>query len=594
LNNVLRSCALVGALVLTLGASTSTAERRDETAFLAIPSSDGAKVSSQTLNQSYHYPGTPGDHQMAIWMRDRLAALGLSARIESFPAVVYTPKTLQLQLLTSPAVTFDLADPAIPGDPSGSRPGIGLPFNAGSGDGDVTAPLVDAGKGLDADYARLKAMGVNVRGKIALVRYGAEYRGNLALRAQQNGASGVVFFTDPRANKGPAYPNGPYPSDLTIQRGEVMGDDNLPLRIPTLPIDARNARVLIANIRNGQTASSVHERVVMNANHTTLWNSIGEIVGSNPKQSIVLGGHRDAWVYGVSDDGSGISTLLEVARGLGKLHRNGWTPKRTIVIAGWDAEEIGELGSAAYVAAHRSDLQSGCIAYLNTDESAAGPDFGASAAAAIADGVVGPIQSVLGISHPDIDPPSGGSDFESFIYTMGTPIVDMGYTGALGTYHSPYDDFRFASMYADPGFVHHKTIAQTLGVVAMRLAQSDRPFAFAPYATALDSGAHEMIKEAGHANLILSAAKLADAIRRVEEAGRRVDASQTAENVPIALKAAQHLDLIAYSANGYASVAFPAIAKAIASGKQSELDNAVRETIVALDRVSALLHQTGA
>ena len=308
----------------------------------------------------------------------------------------------------------------------------------------------------------------------------------------------------------------------------------------------------------------------------------------------MLGGHRDAWVYGVSDDGSGISTLLEVARGLGKLHRNGWTPKRTIVIAGWDAEEIGELGSAAYVAAHRPDLQNGCIAYLNTDESAAGPDFGASAAAAIADGVVGPIQSVLGISHPDIDPPSGGSDFESFIYTMGTPIVDMGYTGALGTYHSPYDDFRFASIYADPGFVHHKTIAQTLGVVAMRLAQSDRPFAFAPYATALDSGAHEMIKEAGRANLLLPAAKLADAIRRVEEAGRRVDASQTAENVPIALKAAQHLDLIAYSANGYASVAFPTIAKAIASGKQSELDDAVRETIDALDRVSALLHQTGA
>ena len=103
-----------------------------------------------------------------------------------------------------------------------------------------------------------------------------------------------------------------------------------------------------------------------------------------------------------------------------------------------------------------------------------------------------------------------------------------------------------------------------------------------------------MIKEAGHANLILPAAKLADAIRRVEEAGRRVDESQSAENVPIALKAAQHLDLIAYSANGYASVAFPTIAKAIASGKQSELDNAVRETIVALDRVSALLHQTGA
>ena len=591
MNNALRSRALAGALVLTLGASASTAEQRNEATFLAIPSSDGAKASSQALNQSYHYPGTPGDRQMAIWMRDRMTALGLRARIESFPAVVYTPKTLQLQLMTSPAVSFDLADPAISGDPSGSRSGIGLPFNAGSGDGDVTAPLVDAGKGLDADYARLKALGVNVRGKIALIRYGAEYRGNLALRAQQDGVAAVVFFTDPTGNKGPAYPNGPYPSDLTIQRGEVMGDDNLPLHIPVLPIDARNARVLIANIRNGQTAAPVHEHVVMNANHTTLWNSIGEIAGTDPKQSIVLGGHRDAWVYGVTDDGSGIATLLEVARGLGALHRSGWTPKRTIVIAGWDAEEIGELGSAAYVSAHKADLQSGCIAYLNTDESASGPDFGASAAAAISDGVMEPIQNVLGIGHPVIDPPSGGSDFESFIYTMGTPILDMGYTGALGTYHSPYDDFRFASLYADPGFVHHKTVAQALGVVAMRLAQSDRPFAFAAYSTALDSGAREMIKQAGKANLILNAPKLADAIRHVEDAARTVDASQTAENVPVALKAAQHLDLIAYSANGYASVAFPAIANAIATGKQSELDNAVRDTIVALDRVTALLHQ---
>jgi N-acetylated-alpha-linked acidic dipeptidase len=592
--NAVRSCALLATLSLTLGAAPAS-EQRYEATYLSIPSSDGARESSQAMNQRYHYAGTPGDYALAVWMRDRMRAFGLEAHVESFPAVVYTPKSLGLQLMTTPAVTFDLRDPAIAADPSGSRSGIGLPFNAGSGDGDVTAPLVDTGKGLAADYVHLAAAGVVVRGRIALVRYGAEYRGNLALRAQQNGAVGVVFFTDPSANKGAAYPNGPYPSDVTIQRGEVMGDDNLPLRIPVLPIDARNARRLMADIHGGgQTASPVHLHVVMNASHTTLWNTIGEITGTNPKQSIILGGHRDAWVYGVTDDGAGISTLLEVARGLGQLHRAGWTPKRSIRIAGWDAEEIGELGSAAYVAAHRGELQSGCIAYLNTDESASGPDFGASAAAAISPGLVAPIQNVLGIAHPDIDPPSGGSDFESFIYAMGTPILDIGYTGALGTYHSPFDDYRFASLYADPGFVHHKTIAQTLGIVAMRLAQSDRPFLFQPYAPALDSGAHEMIKEAAHAGLMLDAAKLAAEIRRVEEDGRRADESPTPQNVTAALYAAQTLDLVAYSANGYASVAFPAIAKAISAGKQSGLDAALRDTIAALDRVRVLLHQTGA
>jgi hypothetical protein len=125
------------------------------------------------------------------------------------------------------------------------------------------------------------------------------------------------------------------------------------------------------------------------------------------------------------------------------------------------------------------------------------------------------------------------------------------------------------------------------------LAQSDRPLEFSPYAAALDSGAREMLKEATHAGLTLDPAKLANAIRRVEDDGRRADASQGPQNVPVALKAAQRLDLIAYSANGYASVAFPAIAQAIATGKQSELDAAARDTIAALDRVSALLHQTG-
>jgi N-acetylated-alpha-linked acidic dipeptidase len=591
--HAVRSCALLAALSLTLGIAAPGTQQRDEAAFLAIPSAAGARETSKVLNSSYHYPGTPGDYRFAVYMRDRMRSFGLDARIESFPATVYTPKLLQLQLLSATPVTFDLRDPAIPGDPSGSRPGIGLPFNAGSGDGDVTAHLVDAGKGLDADYARLRSAGVAVRGKIALIRYGAEYRGDLALRAQNKGAAGVVFFTDPGANKGPAYPNGPYPSDLTIQRGEVMADDNKPLRIPTLPIDARNARTLIAGIRAGQTASPVHLHVVMNAQRTTLWNSIGTIAGTNPAQSVVLGGHRDAWVYGVSDDGSGISTLLEVARGLGQLHRNGWTPLRSITIAGWDAEEIGDLGSAAYVAAHRAELQSGCIAYLNTDESASGPDFGAAAAAAISGDLVAPIASVLGIPKPQIDAPSGGSDFESFIYALGTPILDIGYTGPLGVYHSPYDDYQFASTYADPGFVHHATMAQVLGVIAMRLAQSDRPLKFASYGAALDAGAREVTASAARAKLILDSAKLGEAIGRVKDDGSRVDASQTLENVPIALQAAQQLDLIAYSASGYASVAFPTIAAAIATGKQSNVDAAVAATIEALDKAGALLQQTG-
>jgi N-acetylated-alpha-linked acidic dipeptidase len=588
--NLVRFCALASALTLSLGAAAPSTEQRLESAFLAIPSADGARATSQVMNQSYHYPGTPGDHQLALYMRDRMRAFGLNARIESFPATVYTPRSLSLALLTTPVVSFDLHDRAAPGDAGGSRPGIGLPFNAGSGSGEVTARVVDLGAGIDRDYTRVGSNGIDVRGKIALIRYGAEYRGSLAKRAQDHGAAGVIFFTDPSTNKGPAYPNGPYPSDFTIQRGEVMDSDKVPLKIPTLPIDARNARVIIANMHHGLSDATVRLHVEMNARQTTLWNSIGEIPGTHANQSIILGGHRDAWVFGVSDDGSGIATLLEVARGLGQLHRSGWTPDRTIVIAGWDAEEIGELGSAAYVAMHRSQLQRGCIAYINTDESASGPDFGAAAAGAIADDATTVIRQTLGISKPDIGDPAGGSDFESFIYGVGTPILDLGYTGPLGTYHSPYDDFRYASLYADPGFVHHKTIAQAIGIFAMRLAQSSRPLHFVPYVAALNSGLRDLVKTAKQQRLAVDSVSLTKAIHVLQARAIRYDAVTMPQDVPVALRVAQQLDRIAYSASGYSGVAFPTIVNALATGKQSAVDAEVRATVVKLNQAASLLH----
>jgi N-acetylated-alpha-linked acidic dipeptidase len=304
---------------------------------------------------------------------------------------------------------------------------------------------------------------------------------------------------------------------------------------------------------------------------------------------VILGGHRDAWVYGVSDDGSGISTLLEVARGLGVLHRRGWVPRRTIRIAGWDAEEIGELGSAAYVAMHRSELQRGLIAYVNTDESASGPKFGAAAAGALLATLTPAVQQVLHIANPQVDVPAGGSDFESFIYTLGTPILDLGYTGPFGTYHSPYDDYRYASLYADPGFTHHRTIAQAIGIIAMRMADAQSlPYLFEPYVQVLGAGLQTLTKSAGQAQLTIDPA-LGNAIGNFGNAARAYDTSPQSRNDALALNVAQQLDLLAYSANGYASVAFPAVATAIATGHQSAVDTSVHATVTTLDAVTALL-----
>jgi N-acetylated-alpha-linked acidic dipeptidase len=586
--SVRRAAGLLAAIAMLGTAAAQDASSQPETAFLPIPSAAGARASSQILNERYHYPGTPGDHHMAIWMRDTMRHFGLRAWIESFTATVYTPRLLALQLLTSPPVTFDLRDGKIAADPDGSRPGAGLPFNAGSGNGDIRAPLVEAGRGLDADYARLARARIAVRGKIVLIRYGAEYRGNLAARAQNNGAAAVIFYSSRKdESPGRAYPNGRNRPPGAVQRGDVMGDDNVPLRIPTLPVTLETAQRLIANAQGARAL--VHLDVQMNARVTTLWNTVGEATGTDPTQSIVLGGHRDAWVYGVTDDGSGISTLVEVARGLGALERTGWKPKRSIRIAGWDAEEIGEYGSADYVHRHRDELQRGCIAYINVDESAAGPHFRSEVAGALVAVMVPAVSDVLKIARPPVDDPSGGSDYESFIYALGTPIINLGYGGGFGTYHSTYDDFRYAELFADPGFVHHKTIAQTVGVIALRLADADAiPYRFAPYGKSLDAGLTTLSKAAAAKHLTLPA-ELGATIARFAPAAQAFDASPSAREQSKALQAAQQLDLIAYSANGYASVAFPRVAAAIGTGRQRDVDAATRDTVTALGNILSLL-----
>lgn len=599
------------ALVLGTGLYVGEAQVSTEAMFLRVPSASGARSSSQVINERSHYPGTPGDYRLATYMRDMMERFGLRAWLEPLSATVYTPHVLRLQLLASPIVTFDLHDRAIPSDPDGSRPDAGVPFNAGSGNGDVRAPMVYVSHGLEADYAALARSGVRVGGRIVLVRYGAEYRGNLAARAAQHGAAGVIFYSDPQDGgyaRGPVYPDGPYRPLGAVQRGDVMGNDNRPLRIPTLPVTGQTAQRLLADMRGidgppkwagalpvrypiGTTRSLVHLRVEMNARQRTLWNTIGEITGNDPTQMVVLGGHRDAWVYGVTDDGSGIATLLEVARGLGALHRTGWTPKRTIRIAGWDGEEIGELGSSAYVAAHRSELRRGCIAYINTDEAASGPALGAAGTAALVPTLNGVARDVLRAPRLRVDAPAGGSDFESFVYSIGTPVIDIGYSGPFGTYHSPYDDLRFAATYADPGFVHHRAIAQAIGLMAIRLAAAGTAsYRFAPYAGALDAGLAAMKKVALRSGLVIGP-MLATAVARFERTARSYDAASSERDEGKALKAAQALDLLAYSANGYASVAFPRLAAALASGDQKAVDAAVASTSAELNGVSAQLSQ---
>src|ERR1044071_8236292 len=87
---------------------------------------------------------------------------------------------------------------------------------------------------------------------------------------------------------------------------------------------------------------------------------------------------RDAWVFGAVDPNSGTSAMLEVARGFGELLKQGWKPRRTIILCSWDAEEYGLIGSTEWAEEFADDLREKAVAYLNLDAAVSGPEFGAS------------------------------------------------------------------------------------------------------------------------------------------------------------------------------------------------------------------------
>ena len=581
--------------VFIAGTLVARADQRTfEQYLLDVPSVSAAMQDSARLNAESHYPGTPGDAHIAQWMRDQLAADGFTASVESFTSDVPYLRGASVTLMSSPKIVFDLGEAPIAADPDGSRKSAGIPFNAWSASGTVSASLVDAGHGLDDDYRALASRGIDVRSRIVLVRYGKQFRGLLAQRARDRGAAGVIFFSDPSDRdgslRGPAYPDGPYRPLGAVQRGS-LGTPRL--SIPTLPVTAIVAAKLIAAMRNGITDAPVRLHVDEVVKRQTLWNTVGVLEGRDPTHSIVLGAHRDAWVYGVTDNGAGVTTLLEAARALGYVAKSGWRPQYSIVVAGFDGEEIGEVGSNAYVRTHEAALRGGCIAYINEDENTTGQYFGAMAAAALENAVAPAAQAVRDpreerstlfarwqkqTGGTTVSGPGGGSDFEPFLYDLGIPVMEIGFDGTFGVYHSAYDDLRYATTQADPGFVNHRASAQIVALIAMRMASGLVPYQLAPYA----------------ARMRASLATLGNAadLQPVEAAiGRFQGRAQTADRRGIdgnrEIEIARKIDLLLYGRNGYAAVAFPSLSSALGSGNRAEISAAAGRTAREIDDITA-------
>jgi N-acetylated-alpha-linked acidic dipeptidase len=548
------------------------------------------------INQESHYASTPGDYHIALWMRDELSAAGFNATLETFTHDVPFHQQTALEEFANPNwIKYRLGEVAIPQDPDGTRHDAGPPFNAWSGSGVVTANVVDAGAGLPADYQALAAKGVDVRTRIALIRYGAEFRGDLAKRAQDHGASGVIFFDDPSSpsgsQSGPAYPDGPYRPLGSVQRGALIEGA---IKIPTLPVNALVARRVLATISNGISSVPFRLTVRIDVKHNAkLWNTVGVLPGTDPTHMVVIGAHRDAWVYGVTDNGSGTSVVLQAARALGSLYRGGWRPRYSIVVVGFDGEEIGEVGSTAYVHMHQGELSRGCIAYINEDEITTGQIFGASAVAALSEAILPATELVPDPASPSqtlfnrwtkqvpglqVRGPGGGSDFEPFLYELGIPIMEVGFHGVFGVYHSGFDDLNYAATQADPGFVNHRAIAQLVALLTMRFASGSLPYQLTPYAKTL----------AGSARMLAHTNDLAPFLAAVNRFARQAEITdRRGMNGNVEIGIVQRLNKLAYGRNGYAAVPLPAISAAMASGNEVTVSAAVGRAVNDLDNITS-------
>jgi len=353
---------------------------------------------------------------------------GLETEVVEYKVWLSWPREISVEV-TAPA-GVKMRGPArehVAGDPYQDDPRVVAAMNGSSPSGDAEAEVVYANYGRPEDFARLKEMGVDVRGKIVIARYGANYRGVKAYVAERAGAAGLIIYSDPIDDgyfKGDAYPKGAYRPPNAVQRGSIEylfkypGDVSTPgiasvpdlpaaqrtppenaealPKLPTTPLSYQDAAPILANLggpatprdwqgalpftyHTGPGPVRVKLRLRFDYAYRSIWNVIGKVRGSElPGEWVVAGNHRDAWVYGAVDPSSGTATMLEAAHGLGALLKTGWRPRRTIVFGSWDAEEQGLIGSTEWVEQHPQPL-AGAVAYFNVDSAVSGPRFGASA-----------------------------------------------------------------------------------------------------------------------------------------------------------------------------------------------------------------------
>jgi len=543
-------------------AESSRVERQWEEKLRAIPSPDNLRAYMQRLSARPHNVGSPYDKDNAEWIASKFKEFGLDTQIETFSVLYPTPKERLVELVDGgPHFTAKLQEPVVPEDPTSNQTAEQLPtYNAYSIDGDVTAPLVYVNYGLPEDYEILDRLGISVKGAIIIARYGHSWRGIKPQVGAEHGAVGCLIYSDPRDDGyagGDVFPKGAWRPSEGVQRGSVqdstvyMGDPLTPgvgaaadakripiadskslTKIPVLPISYADAQPLLTAITGrvaprawqgglaityhlGPGAAKVHLKMFSNWDMKPLYDVIGKIPGSTiPDEWVIRGNHHDAWVNGAEDPLSGAVAVLEEARSIGELVKQGWKPKRTIIYCAWDGEEPGLLGSTEWVETHADDLRKHAVVYINSDSNSRGyfalegshtlEHFINDVARDVQDPETklsawkrDQLKEIEGAKTPEalrelrsrhdlrLEMLGGGSDHAPFINFAGVASLGIGFGGedGGGIYHSIYDDFYWYTHFSDKDFVYGRALAQAGSTSVVRMADADLlPFQFSNFA----------------------------------------------------------------------------------------------------------------
>jgi N-acetylated-alpha-linked acidic dipeptidase len=636
-----------------------TQQAKWDNAFLAVPDAKLAGQHLKTLTSAPHWASSPEDYKTALYVAEKFKAAGLDTEIVPYKVLLNKPIKIIIEafdtngnkIMSGPA--REHVDPTkYGGDPFQDDPRIFPAFSGSSPSGDITAEVVYANYGTLADFQQLTKMGISVKDKIVLVRYGENYRGIKTYIAQQFGAKGVLIYSDPADDgyfRGDVYPKGPYRPETAVQRGSIQfmpiypGDPTTPgiastldlpdsrripidklqsnqASIPTNPLSYGDAAPILKALGGAESPRdwqgalpftyhlgpgkvTVHMHLEQDIALRTIWDVIGKIPGTdNADDWVVAGNHRDAWVYGAVDPNSGTAAMLEAVHGLGDLLKQGWKPRRTIVVGSWDAEEEGLMGSTEWAEQHEQVL-SHAVAYFNTDMGVSGPHFDAAAVPSLKQfvrEVTKEVPSPKGgtvydqwktdqasnpthrggmdmdddlassatphtleapLLHaarqaihtpknsPEVEVRIGtlgsGSDYTPFIQHLGIPSTDISSEGPYGVYHSTFDDYTWFTKFADPTFVYEQQQARVFGLEVLHMADADvLPYDYGLYGKEVISYVEAAKNHATAEGLHLDFTAALAAAHRFAAAGTAIHSMQNAPpadplTLNVALRAAE-------------------------------------------------------